>query len=410
MQARAVLHGESRGGFSVSFFAVAGLAASLATPISTPAPKPAITCAHRIICGPIRLIPRSIAGRERLAMQIVASLVEARAWSAQRSATSVSVPVIDGVTGAPTGASQMYSRSFAGGNAHSFALSIGTYLIGDAIELGAQSVFHMSALERSRWARIDAIAAVGDATRWRATFRVVREADRAASACQARIASVHAVEIAQLPYGPATVGTQTPAGPCSPFVGEAFELATLGASPSLSGSSIGDGYIGPAIIPRASVRWSTLALAAQAAIVPTAHALRNIGPIRIMPRDLAARRAFFANTELALLDGLITMHGTGGNPALEADPAVRPFVRGGLASLAFGWAAGEIAQRSIAHTLHFNPARLDYFSASSHLAGIASWMSPHTYAFGLNPWDYGDPITAAFWIRCSSLQRQVPCR
>ncbi|HEY5257235.1 MAG TPA: hypothetical protein VIJ12_02545 [Candidatus Baltobacteraceae bacterium] len=267
----------------------------------------------------------------------------------------------------------------------------------------------MSAIERSRWASIDAIAAVGDATRWSATFRAVAQADRTASACQVRIASVHAVVIAQYAdAGPATVDPAnstaarppTPTGMmCAPFFGSAFLTAFLGASPSLSGYGVLIADVGPAKIPRASLRWSDIAIAAQAVLVPTAHALHNIGPIRIIPRDLAERRAFFADAELAVLDGLITMGGTHGNPAREADPLVAPFVRGGFSSLAFSWAGGEILQRSLARMTRVDPARLDYFSASSHLAGIASWLSPDTYGWGTTPFEKYDPVAEGAWMR-----------
>lgn len=86
--------------------AALALAGALASPTSAPNP-----CAHRILCGPIRLIPRSAAQRERLAAKIIASVVEWRAWSAQRGSVGVAVPLVDGSTGVPTGGSQRVSSA-----------------------------------------------------------------------------------------------------------------------------------------------------------------------------------------------------------------------------------------------------------------------------------------------------------
>ncbi|MHB8356820.1 MAG: hypothetical protein ACYDDQ_09050, partial [Vulcanimicrobiaceae bacterium] len=172
--------------------AALALAGALASPTPTPAPNP---CAHRIICGPIRLWPRTPAQRERLAAQAIASIVEWRAWSAQRGSTGVAVPVANGSTGVPTGAVQRVSVGFVGGSARPLVVSLGTYLIGDAIEHAAQSVLREPMAARARWARIDAIAALGGATRWASTFRAVHAAQRDASACQAHLVATHAVAL-----------------------------------------------------------------------------------------------------------------------------------------------------------------------------------------------------------------------
>ncbi|MHB8563893.1 MAG: hypothetical protein ACYDDA_08095 [Acidiferrobacteraceae bacterium] len=254
----------------------------------TPTPNP---CAHRIFCGPVHLLPRTAAQRERLAAQIIASIVEARAWSAQRSSASISVPVLDGATGMPTGAVQRASVGFVGGSARPLAISLGTYLLGDAIEHAAQSALREPAIARARWARIDAIAAMGDATRWASTFRAVRSAQRDASACQATLDAAHAVTFSSSPFGPNMPGGMAPSAPggaCGDYIGGTGTYVVPGHAPSMGVWLAPSGSI--ALPSRRGMRWSDLALVSQATIEPAAHAVRDIGPIRLLPRTPVEHR------------------------------------------------------------------------------------------------------------------------
>ena len=360
-----------------------------ASPSPTPAPNP---CAHRIFCGPLHLIPRSAAQRERLAAQLIASIVEWRAWSAQRSSASISVPVVDGATGMPTGAVQRASVGFVGGSARPIAISLGTYLIGDAIEHAAQSALHEPTATRARWARIDAIAALGDATQWASTFRTVHAAQRSASACQALLdRAPQAVTFSISPFGPNMPGGMASSAPgwvCGDYIGGTGPYIVPGHAP-LVGVFLAPSS--PIALPsRRGMRWSVLALAAQATIEPAAHALRDIGPlhllprgpVRLLPRTLVERRALYLDAGVALLDGLITAHGTRGDPAAEGNPAMRPFIRGGVGMILSAFVVQTIAERTISR--RWAPqqrALLLDRDADAHVSGVASWLSPMAYSW-----------------------------
>jgi hypothetical protein len=123
------------------------------------------------------------------------------------------------------------------------------------------------------------------------------------------------------------------------------------------------------------------------------------GPIRLVPADPVQRRSFYANVAASIVDGIVTSHFAHGDPANEANPVVRPFVRNGLPSLVLGWGLMEIGQRSVARTFHLNEARVDDFTLSQHIAGVASWLSPVTYAWGTPPkLIYGNSYIQQRWI------------
>lgn len=124
------------------------------------------------------------------------------------------------------------------------------------------------------------------------------------------------------------------------------------------------------------------------------------GPIRFVPRDSQERQAFIGNTIATLVDGIVTAQNTRGNPALEGNPVVRPFVRGGLPDLLLGWASMEVAQRSVAHTFHLSDERMETFTMRQHVSGVASWLSPRTYAWTPDEWEsYHQPFAEDAWIR-----------
>jgi hypothetical protein len=131
---------------------------------------------------------------------------------------------------------------------------------------------------------------------------------------------------------------------------------------------------------------------------PCAHRL-FCGKIRFVPQNADERRAFFANAEASLIDGIVTAHYVRGNPVNEADPIVRPFVRNGLPSLALGWGLIEIGQRSAMRAFHLNESRADDFTLGGHVSGVASWLSPRTYSWGVSPkLIYSNPYVQQRWI------------
>ncbi|MGB6984785.1 MAG: hypothetical protein WBD74_02280 [Candidatus Aquilonibacter sp.] len=96
----------------------------------------------------------------------------------------------------------------------------------------------------------------------------------------------------------------------------------------------------------------------------------------------------------------MTAKNTHGNPALESNPFVRPFVRGGLPGLLLGWAGMEVGQRAIARQFHLEDSRIETMTLSQHLSGIASWLSPRTYGWVPNEWQmYHQPWVEQAWIR-----------
>ncbi|HTX56875.1 MAG TPA: hypothetical protein VMD47_07205 [Candidatus Acidoferrales bacterium] len=124
------------------------------------------------------------------------------------------------------------------------------------------------------------------------------------------------------------------------------------------------------------------------------------GAIRLVPRDPQERRAFVGNAIGTLIDGIVTARNTRGNPALEGNPFVRPFVRGGFGELLLGWTGMEIGQRSIAHHFHLEDTRIESMALSEHLSGIASWLSPRTYGWIPNEWQaYHQPYIEGAWVR-----------
>jgi hypothetical protein len=127
------------------------------------------------------------------------------------------------------------------------------------------------------------------------------------------------------------------------------------------------------------------------------------GAIRIVPRDPVERRAFLANAAASLVDGIVTAHFTRGVASNESDPIVRPFVGGGIPAMMFGWGVLEIGQRSIARDFHLSQTRADDFTLGGHVSGVASWLSPRTYAWGLPPrLIYSNPYVEQVWIRYDS--------
>jgi hypothetical protein len=123
------------------------------------------------------------------------------------------------------------------------------------------------------------------------------------------------------------------------------------------------------------------------------------GRIRLVPADPDERRSFYANAVASFVDGVVTAHYVRGNPSNESDPIVRPFVRSGLPSLTFGWSLMEIGQRTVAHVFHLNEARTDDFTLSQHMSGVASWLSPQTYSWGVAPkLIYSNPYIEQRWI------------
>jgi hypothetical protein len=124
------------------------------------------------------------------------------------------------------------------------------------------------------------------------------------------------------------------------------------------------------------------------------------GPIRIVPRNPQRRNAFVANMIASVVDGVVTNSRTRGNPALEGNPIMRPFIRGGVAGMLLGWGSMEVTQHFVARTFHLSDARLDSFALAQHVSGVASWLSPRTYGWMPNEWAaYHQPIAESAWIR-----------
>jgi hypothetical protein len=136
--------------------------------------------------------------------------------------------------------------------------------------------------------------------------------------------------------------------------------------------------------------------------VPACRAAHHLfcGPIRLIPRDPEERDAFLGNAVATLLDGIVTAKNTHGNPALEGNPVMRPFVRGGLPGLLLGWTSMDVGQRAFAHQFHIADSHIETMTMSQHLSGIASWLSPRTYGWMPDEWQmYHQPVVEFAWIR-----------
>lgn len=124
------------------------------------------------------------------------------------------------------------------------------------------------------------------------------------------------------------------------------------------------------------------------------------GAIRIVPRDPSERTVFVSNAIATLADGIVTAIHTHGDPQLEQNLALRPFIRGGLPGLLLGWSVMQIGQHAIDRRFHLSDERMQGFALQQHISGIASWLSPRTFAWTPNEWEaYHQPIAEAAWIR-----------
>lgn len=388
-------HGFASLGVLGLILAVATVALPVAMPSAAPNP-----CTGRLICGPVHLWPHGAAPRQRLIAQIIASFITARAAAAANRPQSVSVPYVDKY-GAPLGVSATFSRALVvtGARPPSFTTSLFRYLALDAAEHAVQSTFRVSDLEQQRWARFEAFGAFGDTLRWHSVFAANHELKTDAVQCQQALSAAHAfVLIApHTPIVPVVQNGRPPANNCAPFIGNSFGFRLPGSPIVFEGSSA------PIMLPTAHVsageRFSLLALAAQAIVVPSAHAIRDVGPIHLLPRDPSERGALLLDLGTALVDGIITQHGTHGDPRLEADPVVRPFVRGGLTSMMAAWTAQIIVRRSIFHSTQLREA-VDHREAALHILGVGSWLSPITYGWGDIPPSLAlkAPQTEARWF------------
>ncbi|MHB8195379.1 MAG: hypothetical protein ACYDFQ_04775 [Vulcanimicrobiaceae bacterium] len=139
------------------------------------------------------------------------------------------------------------------------------------------------------------------------------------------------------------------------------------------------------------------------AYAPCAHRL-FCGPIHLLPRNPRERAAFLTDVAAAVADGLITAAGTHRNPALEGDPVVQPFIRGGLPSMLFGWALGDVARSAL--TRRWTPGQRTLalrYEAGWHIVGIGSWISPIAYTWNSPPIliqaALHAPVTEGLWLQ-----------
>jgi hypothetical protein len=124
------------------------------------------------------------------------------------------------------------------------------------------------------------------------------------------------------------------------------------------------------------------------------------GAVRLIPAGSEARRMWIGTAVATLADGVITAINTHGDPQLESNPVMRPFVRARLPGLLLGWTAMQIGQHVLDEGFHLSDERMQAFSLQQHISGVASWLSPRTYAWTPNEWEsYHQPIAEAAWIR-----------
>jgi hypothetical protein len=124
------------------------------------------------------------------------------------------------------------------------------------------------------------------------------------------------------------------------------------------------------------------------------------GGIRLVPSDPEARKMWVGNALATLADGVVTSINTRGNPQMEANVVMRPFVRGRLPGLLLGWTAMQMGQHALDQRFHISDTRMQGFAMQQHISGIASWLSPRTYAWTPGQWQaYHQPIAEAAWIR-----------
>jgi hypothetical protein len=345
---------------------------------ATPSPSPSPVsnpCAHRVFCGPIHILPRDSAGWQRAAAQVVASLVSSSAFRASQARASAIYPQLSFNAGHPViDGAHADSFGLSGPtNARPFFSAFSSYVIGDVVEHATQSEFRMPAAQKKTFEQIDALGAIGDAFSYRSTFAAAHDLSTQAQQAQ------RAIDASQ--FANSKIVWLKGNGP----VTLAGNNLLLGGTINAHGPVCFGFFSCPVIHPGAS--YSRLVFEAEAAYGLAEIPLRGLahaGPIRLLPSDPDERRALLANFAAALADGIVTAHGTHGDPGLETDPFVRPFVRGGMQSLMTAW----IFQIGLRQMLIHNAATrtsLDRYETSQHIFGFGSWLSPDSYGFGVIP-------------------------
>ncbi|HET9394189.1 MAG TPA: lytic transglycosylase domain-containing protein [Candidatus Rubrimentiphilum sp.] len=369
------------------------------SPSASPSPSP---CAHRVICGPIRILPHDAAGWQRAAAQIIASFVSDRAFRASRATASVTYPVLGFVANpgaapqpAITGSHIQNGALLGSTSAHPFLTALATYMFTDTVEHGMQSVFRMPVRQQQTFERFEAIAAVGDAIAYQHDFAAAHALHDQSAACQREIDDSQTTNSRIAWSGNAQHGAPILWNPQSTglLMGSGGACEQFGAGPATSGRfRISNAA---AVTLRPSRSYSRLLLASEVAYgfaSAGTHAFNNIGPVHLLPSDPAERKALLINAASALVDGFITAHGTHGDPRFEGDPLVRPFVRGGMPSMIAGWTLPVILRSALVHSASTR-TELDLWEARSHIFGVGSWLSPQAYPMDpAQRLQYADPL------------------
>jgi hypothetical protein len=380
--------------------AAAGFAATPGP--QAPSPNP---CRHRVFCGPIHLLPRTAAEWQRAGAQIASALVENAAFNAARRQSAVVYPILDG-----TGTHTVFTSLSGTSNVRPFFGALAQYAMADTIFDTELSVLHFRPDQRAFLQRVAAIGAVADAVQTAPIFKAQRVLQRTAAKCEEQVTWVNSGAYAAH-FGLISARLGWLGGP-----GATFEDSALVDGAVISGagdwSSIECAQTGGAF--RYSALPSLPALRAEhfvSAIIPPAvtlgsitarvtfRAVRDIGPIRLLPRDRTERNAFLANAALTLIDGIVTQHHVHGQTWREGDRFVRPFAHN-FADLILGWTASELATQIVTrHWSSESRAKLDALSAEDHLLGIESWDAPFESSLGAS---HGTPtigtITWAFQL------------
>jgi hypothetical protein len=355
------------------------------SPSASPSPEPSADpnpCAHRLLCGPIHLLPRDSAGWQRAAAQVIAALVSASAFRSAQSTDAVTYPQLGFVGSSATiTGTHVQSGSLLGHtSARPFFAALATYAVTDTLQHGVQSVFRMPIQEQRLWERVGAAGAIGDALAYRDVFATANALRNQSVACQSLIDSSQTTNSRIVWVGTASKGVPVVWSP------QSSGLLTTGGGPCEQfGTGAEDSRPAPfnrdllaaAVTLRPSRSYSQFALATEAAFGLSSagtHAIENIGPIHLLPSDPRERSAFLTSVAATIVDGLVTSHGTRGNPALEANPFLRPFVRGRMPTLMLGWTLSEIATHALTRKWSAEErAQLDFWSAGQHAAGVSSW-------------------------------------
>lgn len=351
----------------------AGLGPELAAAIASSRKKP---CAHRILCGPVRLWPRSRSARILIGSQALEVGMSAVAISQLRPMR------LHFVVPSPAIAKQFFLAPLGPNIGPEKPAPVGSDIIGiaatDFVDTAIARMLRIPP-RAQRAANIARAIAALDAGIVRLHRAALAEGAlrAAASACAAAIASAASAG-RTIVYSPQQGPGDFLGGPSPDISWLWLGLPGCSASPMMQTyHGAQSEHIGNAATYRGlgiPIAMGSLGIDGASKMIPiTVRAAKYLDG-HILPRSRSDRQAFLFNVGAALVDGLVTNAGLRAGGRTEADPIVRPFAHGNFVELMGGWAMEDFIATAL--TKKWSPdarADLNRWAALQHIIGAFSW-------------------------------------